>query len=102
MNYDEYKAIIKALVRNIDDYTFSYDRDSDDESYITEMINKANKVIIVCEMAMRHPYANSNQIARLTDCERAMNECITALRNGETKFIRVASPISRFADEFDD
>lgn len=102
MGYNEYKALIKTLVTNIDNYTFSYDRDNDDEDYIADMIGKANKVIAVCEMAMRHPYANSNQIARLTDCERAMNECITALRNGETKFIRVASPISRFADEFDD
>jgi len=102
MNYNEYCEIIKALVVNIDNYTFSYDREPENTAdYIADMSDKANKVIAVCEMAMRHPYADSNRVARLTECSKAMRECITALKNGETRFGRVARPISLFADEFD-
>lgn len=102
MGYNEYKAILRALAVNIDEYTFAYDREPESETeYIADMSNRANKVIAVCEIAMRHPYADSNQITRLTECERVMRECITALRNGETRFGKVAGAISRFADEFD-
>lgn len=100
MDYNGYKSIIDALVASIDDYTFSCDREQDTTEYITKMNSKANKVLAMCEMAMRHPYADSNQVSRLTDCIKTMKECITALKNGEQKFGRIARPISLFADEF--
>lgn len=100
MDYKEYQATISALVASIDDYTFSCDREQDATEYIAKMNSKANKVLAICEMAMRHPYADSNQVSRLTDCIKTMKECITAFKNGETKFGRIARPISLFADEF--